>query len=80
MNKEIEFSPLCKKCVVPLMYLRQYRISDEIVKETCKKRCGKQSIRKTNIVDDYLRESISKNLKLHIEQIKREIEFIEKLE
>ena len=53
MNKEIEFSPLCKKCVVPLMYLRQYRISDEIVKETCKKRCGKQSIRKTNIVDDY---------------------------
>jgi len=80
MNKEIEFSPLYKKCVVPLMYLRQYRISDEIVKETCKKRCGKQSIRKTNIVDDYLRESISKNLKLHIEQIKREIEFIEKLE
>ena len=72
MNKEIEFSPLCKKCID--------RISDEIVKETCKKRCGKQSIRKMNIVDDYLRESISKNLKLHIEQIKREIEFIEKLE
>jgi len=46
MDKILEFSPLCNKCVVAISYLQHYRIDRDTVIDICKKRCGVMPERK----------------------------------